>query len=72
MSRELLSSAVDRDSSFWDCREMNFQLFPSVKFEESWRIKSGDLQTLISHTSFAVSTEESRPILNGVLWEIAA
>jgi DNA polymerase-3 subunit beta len=25
---------------------------------------------LISHTVFAVSTEESRPILNGVLWEL--
>jgi DNA polymerase-3 subunit beta len=33
-------------------------------------VKSGDLQKLISHTAFAVSTEESRPILNGVLWEV--
>ena len=47
-----------------------FQTFPSVRFDESWRIKSGDLQKLISHTAFAVSTEESRPILNGVLWEL--
>jgi len=47
-----------------------FPTFPSVKFDESWRIRSGDLQKLISHTSFAVSTEESRPILNGVLWEL--
>ncbi len=47
-----------------------FPTFPSVKFDESWRIRSGDLQQLISHTSFAVSTEESRPILNGVLWEL--
>ena len=47
-----------------------FPTFPAVKFDESWRIKSGDLQKLISHTSFAVSTEESRPILNGVLWEL--
>src|ERR1041385_8312094 len=47
-----------------------FPSFPSVKFNESWRIKSGDLQKLISHTSFAVSMEESRPILNGVLWEL--
>src|SRR5581483_10468557 len=31
---------------------------------------SGDLQKLIQHTAFAVSTEESRPILNGVLWEL--
>ena len=47
-----------------------FPSFPAVKFNESWRIKSGDLQKLIQHTSFAVSTEESRPILNGVLWEL--
>lgn len=47
-----------------------FPTFPSVDFSNSWRIKSGDLQKLISHTAFAVSTEESRPILNGVLWEL--
>src|SRR4026207_1931646 len=47
-----------------------FPTFPSVRFNESWRIRSGDLQQLISHTSFAVSAEESRPILNGVLWEL--
>src|SRR5207302_9085645 len=43
-----------------------FPSFPSVKFGESWRIKSGALQQLIAHTSLAVSTEESRPTLNGV------
>src|SRR5436190_24126733 len=47
-----------------------FPSFPSVRFSESWRVRSGELQKLISHTSFAVSTEESRPILNGVLWEL--
>jgi len=47
-----------------------FPNFPSISFSDSWRIKSGDLQKLISHTSFAVSVEESRPILNGVLWEL--
>ena len=47
-----------------------FPTFPSVRFNESWRIRSGDLQKLIAATSFAVSTEESRPILNGVLWEL--
>src|SRR5918993_376401 len=47
-----------------------FPTFPSVRFNESWRVKSGELQKLIAHTSFAVSTEESRPILNGVLWEL--
>ena len=47
-----------------------FPTFPQVRFQESWRVRSGDLQKLIAHTSFAVSTEESRPILNGVLWEL--
>jgi DNA polymerase III subunit beta len=47
-----------------------FPSFPAVKFAESWRIRSGELQKLITHTAFAASTEESRPILNGVLWEL--
>jgi DNA polymerase-3 subunit beta len=47
-----------------------FPTFPQVRFQDSWRVRSRDLQKLISHTSFAVSTEESRPILNGVLWEL--
>src|SRR3977135_2115592 len=47
-----------------------FPSFPTVSFNESWRIRSGDLQKLISLTSFAVSTEERMPILNGVLWEL--
>jgi DNA polymerase III subunit beta len=47
-----------------------FPAFPGVDFSKSWRVRSGDLQKLISHTAFAVSTEESRPILNGVLWEV--
>ena len=47
-----------------------FPAFPAVHFQESWRVRSGDLQKLISHTAFAASNEESRPILNGVLWEI--
>jgi len=47
-----------------------FPSFPAVKFDKALRIPSGDLQKLISHTAFAASTEESRPILNGVLWEL--
>src|SRR2546423_639396 len=49
-----------------------FPSFPSVRFNESWRVRAGDLRKLIDHTAFAVSTEESRPILNGVLWELRA
>jgi DNA polymerase III subunit beta len=47
-----------------------FPSFPAVQFDKAVRIPSGDLQRLIQHTAFAASTEESRPILNGVLWEL--
>src|SRR6266851_2139291 len=49
-----------------------FPTLPALKFSRGARVGSRDLQGLIAHTSFAVSTEESRPILNGVLWEIRA
>jgi DNA polymerase-3 subunit beta len=44
--------------------------FPPVDFADSWTFTSSDLQKLINHVAFAASTEESRPILNGVLWEL--
>ena len=47
-----------------------FPSFPAVKFKDSWRVRAGELRKLIDHVAFAVSTEESRPILNGVLWEL--
>ena len=47
-----------------------FPSFPAINFEKALKIPSGDLQKLIGHTAFAASTEESRPILNGVLWEL--
>ncbi|HYF40340.1 MAG TPA: DNA polymerase III subunit beta [Gemmatimonadales bacterium] len=47
-----------------------FPAFPSLKFEGGWRTSSRELQKLITHVAFAASTEESRPILNGVLWEL--
>jgi DNA polymerase III subunit beta len=47
-----------------------FPAFPTVKFEGGWRTSSKELQKLIAHVAFAASTEESRPILNGVLWEL--
>ena len=50
--------------------EDEFPSFPEVDFSESWHVAAGDLQRLIAHTAFAASTEESRPILNGVLWQL--
>ncbi len=47
-----------------------FPSLPEINFEEGWSITGQELQRLIHHTAFAVSTEESRPILNGVLWEL--
>lgn len=47
-----------------------FPSFPDVDTGESWNMQAEDLHLLISRTSFAVSTEESRPILNGVLWQL--
>jgi len=47
-----------------------FPTFPSVDFSKSWRVSGKALHQLIQHTSYAVSTEESRPILNGMLWQL--
>ena len=49
-----------------------FPNFPAVSFESPWMITAADIVKLISHVSFASSTEESRPILNGVLWELGS
>jgi DNA polymerase-3 subunit beta len=49
-----------------------FPAFPTVKFDGGWKVAARDLQKLIGHVAFAASTEESRPILNGVLWELRA
>jgi len=49
-----------------------FPSFPQVKFDQAWKVPAKDLHKLIGHVAFAVSTEESRPILNGVLWELRA
>lgn len=47
-----------------------YPTFPEVPFGEGWRLPSGELQQLSAHTSFAVSNEETRPVLNGVLWQM--
>jgi DNA polymerase-3 subunit beta len=47
-----------------------FPTFPTVDFSQSWRVTGKVLHELIQHTAFAVSTEESRPILNGILWQL--
>lgn len=47
-----------------------FPTLAEVDFSEGVTVTGKDLNSLIYHTAFAVSNEESRPILNGVLWEL--
>jgi DNA polymerase-3 subunit beta len=47
-----------------------YPAFPAVKFDGGWKCTASELQKLIAHVAFAASTEESRPILNGVHWEL--
>ncbi|GAC1318370.1 MAG: DNA polymerase III subunit beta [Chloroflexota bacterium] len=75
-------SSVGEQRVSIDCGHTHFRLhglpkddfpsFPMVGFSQAWKIRSGELQKLIAHTAFAASVEESRPILNGVLWEVHA
>jgi DNA polymerase-3 subunit beta len=47
-----------------------FPSFPPVKFDKAWKAPAELVHKLVAHVAFAASTEESRPILNGVLWEL--
>jgi DNA polymerase-3 subunit beta len=47
-----------------------FPTLTEVDFSSGLTVTGTNLNGLIQRTSFAVSTEESRPILNGVLWEL--
>ena len=48
-----------------------FPNLPAMDFEEGWSVAEDSLRQLIRGTAFAVSSEESRPILNGVCWELS-
>ena len=47
-----------------------FPTLTDIDFGSGLTVTGTNLNGLIHRTSFAVSTEESRPILNGVLWEL--
>ena len=64
------SSAASRSSSSWACRGRSSPPSRPSAFDGGWRIAARELHKLIGHVAFAASTEESRPILNGVLWEL--
>src|SRR5512134_3810824 len=51
-------------------RREEFPSFPPVKFDKAWKAPAELVHKLVAHVAFAASTEESRPILNGVLWEL--
>lgn len=49
-----------------------FPMAPCILWEEhALSLTGATLALLIERTAFAAATEESRPILNGVLWEIS-
>lgn len=84
IARELPDEPVEvhcvRDEFSMACGRSHFRLnalpasdfpaLPQIPFEGGWHAPGGDLLSLIRHASYAVSTEESRPVLNGVLWEL--
>ena len=47
-----------------------FPNLPAMDFEMGWSVAEDSLRRLIRSTAFAVSNEESRPVLNGVFWEL--
>ena len=47
----------------------DFPKIPAVNTKREIKIDSGDLVKMIRKTTFACSTDETRPALNGVLWQ---
>ncbi|MGE6229812.1 DNA polymerase III subunit beta [Paenibacillus chitinolyticus] len=48
-----------------------YPLLPQIEESRTIRIPSDLLKTMIKQTSFSVSTNETTPILTGVLWQIS-
>lgn len=64
---------VSCENSEFNLMYLNAEDFPAlteIDTEEKVRIPSNTLRHLIKSTSFAVATDESRPILMGVLFEV--
>jgi len=49
----------------------DFPKLPAVNKKKEIRVAAGDLITMIRKTTFACSNDETRPALNGVLWQTA-
>jgi DNA polymerase-3 subunit beta len=56
---------------FFGHPKTDFPTFPSVDFGDALAIPARTFGKLVQHTTYAASTEDTRPILNGVLWEVA-
>jgi DNA polymerase-3 subunit beta len=56
---------------FFGHPKADFPTFPSLDFENALDVQPPVLERLVQHTAYAASTEDTRPILNGVLWEVA-
>ncbi|MFN2420372.1 MAG: DNA polymerase III subunit beta, partial [Gemmatimonadota bacterium] len=48
----------------------DFPSFPELDFDQGFSVTAGNVEQMASRTAFAASTEDTRPILNGVLWQI--
>jgi DNA polymerase-3 subunit beta len=48
----------------------DFPGFPKLDFATGFAVPAGVIDRLATRTAFAASTEDTRPILNGVLWEV--
>lgn len=55
---------------FFGHPKADFPTFPVVPFEDALEIPRTTFEKLVHHTAYAASTEDTRPILNGVLWEV--
>lgn len=55
---------------FFGHPKADFPTFPVVAFDSPLEIPRALFDKLVHHTSYAASTEDARPILNGVLWEV--
>ncbi|MFN2433081.1 MAG: DNA polymerase III subunit beta [Gemmatimonadota bacterium] len=55
---------------FFGHPKADFPTFPVVSFESALEIRRELFENLVHHTTYAASTEDTRPILNGVLWEV--
>ena len=48
----------------------DFPSFPELDFGKGFTVTAGIVERMAARTSFATSNEDTRPILNGVLWQI--